>query len=166
MVIKRPKITKLLKFDENNQYGDGMTKPLPTGCIKDSNDISWETFKTLLEKVSLEDEIGHLYIVDIMFDVDKATKKQLVYNEIYSQIIERQKIIDHCERSVFQLLEQYVEGSNSNPLAYRATAKAHSAMLQKRFLPMYLEDLAFVMKRAGWKVTKIHANLTFEQKRF
>ena len=96
----------------------------------------------------------------------RPQKKQLVYNEIYPKIIERQKIIDHCERSVFQLLEQYVEGSNSNPLAYRATAKAHLAMLQKRFLPMYLEHLAFVMKRAGWKVTKTHANLTFEQKRF
>ena len=31
---------------------------------------------------------------------------------------------------------------------------------------MYLEHLAFVIKRAGWKVTKIHAHLTFEQKRF
>ena len=31
---------------------------------------------------------------------------------------------------------------------------------------MYLEKLAFVIKRAGWKVTKIHAHLTFEQKRF
>ena len=80
---KKRVITKILKFDENNQYGDGMTKPLATGCIKDSNDISWETFNTLLEKVSLEDEIGHLYIVDIMLDADKATKKQLVYNEIY-----------------------------------------------------------------------------------
>ena len=163
---KKRVITKILKFDENNQYGDGMTKPLPTGCIKDSNDISWETFNTLLEKVSLEDEIGHLYIVDIMLDADKATKKQLVYNEIYPWIIEKQKIIGHCERSVFQLLEQYVEGSNSNPLAYRATAKAHTTMLQKKFLRMYLEHLAFVMKRAGWKVTKIHAHLTFEQKRF
>ena len=64
------------------------------------------------------------------------------------------------------MLEQYVEGSNSNPLAYRVTAKAHTTMLQKRFLRMYLEHLAFVMKRAGWKVTKIHAHLTFEQKRF
>ena len=26
--------------------------------------------------------------------------------------------------------------------------------------------LVFVIKRAGWKVTKIHAHLTFEQKRF
>ena len=31
---------------------------------------------------------------------------------------------------------------------------------------MYLEELVFVIKRAGWKVTKIHAHLTFEQKRF
>ena len=31
---------------------------------------------------------------------------------------------------------------------------------------MYLEELAFVIKRAGWKVKKIHAHLTFEQKRF
>ena len=31
---------------------------------------------------------------------------------------------------------------------------------------MYLEELAFVIKRASWKVTKIHAHLTFEQKQF
>ena len=31
---------------------------------------------------------------------------------------------------------------------------------------MYLEHLAFVIKRPGWKVTKIDAHLTFEQKRF
>ena len=39
-------------------------------------------------------------------------------------------------------------------------------MLKKNFLPMYLEHLAFVIKRAIWKVTKIHAHLTFEQKSF
>ena len=26
--------TKILKMDENNQYGNGMMKPLPYGCIK------------------------------------------------------------------------------------------------------------------------------------
>ena len=31
---------------------------------------------------------------------------------------------------------------------------------------MYLEDLVFCIKRAGWKVTKIHSHLTFEQPRF
>ena len=38
--------------------------------------------------------------------------------------------------------------------------------LKKFFLPAYLEDLAFCIKRAGWKVTKIHAHLTFEQSSF
>ena len=27
-------MTKILKMDENNQYGNTMTKPLPTGSIK------------------------------------------------------------------------------------------------------------------------------------
>ena len=130
---KKTVITKILKFDENNQYGHGMTIPLPTGCIKDNNHVSWATFNRLLEKVSLEDEIGHLYVADIMFDTKNATEKQLIYNEIYPPIIEKQKIIDPCERSVYQLLEQYIEGANNNPLAYWATAKAHATISQKHF---------------------------------
>ena len=34
------------------------------------------------------------------------------------------------------------------------------------FLPMYLEDLVFCIKQAGWKITKILAHLTFELKQF
>ena len=127
---KKRVITKILKLDENNQYGNGMTKPLPTGCIKDDNDLSWEKFNILLEKVDFEDEIGHLFVVDIMFDLKNATKRQLVYNGIYPPIIEKKKIIDPCERSVFQLLEQYKEGDNDNPVSYRATRKAHATMLK------------------------------------
>ena len=63
-----------------------MTKPLPTGCIKENSDI------------------GHLYIVDIEFDIKNAAKRELTYNKIYPPITEKQKIIDLCERSVFQLL--------------------------------------------------------------
>ena len=53
-------ITRILKLDENNQYGHGMTKPLPKGCIKDDKDISWTTFNLLLEKMNFEDKIGSL----------------------------------------------------------------------------------------------------------
>ena len=42
-------MTKILKFDENNQYGFAMTKPMPTGCIKNNPDVSWRTFNHLLE---------------------------------------------------------------------------------------------------------------------
>ena len=105
---KKRVITKILKLDEINQYIHGMTRPLPTGCIKDNDDISWETFTFLLESVSFEDTIGHLYIVDIEFDTKNVTESEFAYNEIYPPIIEKQRIIDPCERSVFQLLEQFV----------------------------------------------------------
>ena len=99
-------ITKILKLYENNQDDFGMTKPLPTGCIKQNFDMSWGTFNLLLQNVSLDDQISNLYVVHIEFDHAKATEKQLVYNEIYPPIIEKQKIIDPCEKSVYQLLEQ------------------------------------------------------------
>ena len=68
-----------------------------------------------------------------MFGAKNASKKQLIYNEIYLSIVEKKKIIDSCERSVFQLLEQYVEGENKNPLAYCTTAKAHATMPKKNY---------------------------------
>ena len=128
-----------MKLDENNQYGNAMTKPLPTGCIKDDEDISWETFNFLLESVGFEDEIGHLYIVDIEFNVKNATEREYAYNETYPPIIEKQKTIDPCERSVFQLLEQFVRGEKV-PKAYRATAKAHANLFKKIFSPNNIFD--------------------------
>ena len=64
-----------------------MTKPLPTGCIKHNSDTSRQTFNNLLENVNFEDEIGHLFVVDIIFDLKNASRKQLVCNEIYPAII-------------------------------------------------------------------------------
>ena len=75
---KKRVITKILKLDENNQYGHGMTKPLPTGCIKDNDDISWETFNILLESVNFDDKIGHLYIVDMNLILKIQLKKNLL----------------------------------------------------------------------------------------
>ena len=93
-----------------------MIEPLPTGCIKDNFVISWETFNFLLEKLDS--------IVDIKFDIKNATKRELIYNEIYPPIIEKQKIIDPCERSVFQLLEQYIQWEKG-PKPYKSTARVH-----------------------------------------
>ena len=70
----------------------------------------------LLQNVSLNDQIGHLYVVDIKFDHTKATEKQIVYNEIYPPIIE-----------VYHLLQQNSATEKGNRRTYRA---AH-AMLFK-----------------------------------
>ena len=87
----------------------------------------------LLESHSFEDTIGHLYIVDIEFDFKNATKRKFTYNEIYPSIIEKQKIVDPCERSVFHLLEQFASGEKNSPKAYRLIAKAHANLFLKTF---------------------------------
>ena len=158
-------ISKIIKLDENNQYGHAMTKPLPTGTIKDNSDLSFKTMNLLLETVSLEDKIGHLFVVDIEFDYKNATLQQIYYNDIYPPIIEKQTTIDPKERGIYQLLDNFREGSDG-ALSYRSTAKAHSTLFPKKNIPIYLEDLAFTIKRCGWVVTKIHKHITFDQEPF
>ena len=158
---KKRVITKIIKFDENNQYGFAMTRPMPTGCIKQNNSTSWLEFNLLLEKVSLDDSIGHLFIVDIEFDEQNATKRQYMYNEIFPPIIEKQKTLEANERSLFQLLELF-DQREDKPKSYRCTAKSHATMFPKTCIPLYVEDLRFLIKRAGWVVTKLYSHFTFE----
>ena len=89
--VKKRVITKILKLDENNQFRNGITKSLPTGYIKDNKDISWETFNFLVETVSVDDKIGHLYIVDIEFDVKDATKNNLRIMKFICQLLKNKK---------------------------------------------------------------------------
>ena len=59
-------------MDKNNQYGQVMTMPLPYGCITELNKI--------LDKMSLEDNIGHLFIVDIKFH--NINPRTIFFNEM------------------------------------------------------------------------------------
>ena len=144
-----------------------MTKPMPTGCIKQQNSPpSWLEFNLLIETFSLDDKIGHLFLVDIEFDEKNATEKQFLYNEIFPPVIEKDKTIEANERSIYQLLELYSETFDGKPRSYRCTKKSHATMFPKNFIPLYLEDLCFLIKRAGWIVTKIYSHFTFEQDAF
>ena len=164
--VNKRVISKILKLGGNNQYGYAMRKPMPTGCIKKEPQPTWRTFNILLERVDLNDPIGHLFVIDISFDYEKATPRQRVYNEIYPSILEKQKIIDVAERSVYQLMEQYTENGDRKPKSSCSTKKAHATLFQKRFQPLYLEHLSFLITRAGWKVTKLYSHYSFEQERF
>ena len=50
--------------------------------------------------------------------------------------------------------------------SYLYTKRVHATMLEKQFIPLYLEHLLFLIRRAGWKVAKIYAYYTFDQGRF
>ena len=122
-----------------------MTKPMATGCIKDHpSPCSMIKFNLLLETVHLDDEIGHLFVVDIEFN-EKATKWQILYNEIMPPITEKQKILEVNERSVYQLLNLIRKTSDGVPKAYRCTQKSHATLFPKKYIPLYLEDLKFLI---------------------
>ena len=68
-----------------------MTEPLPTGCIKKAKKApSLREFNLLLGGISDEDKIGHLFIVDIIFDEKRATQNTMptaLFNRVNSKKI-------------------------------------------------------------------------------
>ena len=81
---------------EYNQYGQTMTKPLPYGCINKQEHLpSLLEFNKILDKISHEDKIGHLFIVDIKFH--NKNPKTLLFNEIYPPMFEKnKKMVQSC----------------------------------------------------------------------
>ena len=159
-------VAKILKLDENNQYGFGMTKPLLTVSIKIDSDISFQKLNDLIRKLDIDLLIRHLYVVDIEFDHKNATQNQIAYNEVYPLIIEKQKIIDRVKDQFISYFEQYSTTEKGKPRSYRAPKKAHATMFKNRFQPTYLEQFFFAVVSAGWKIRKIYTHYTFEQERF
>ena len=76
--------------------------------------------------------------------------------------IEKQNVLDADERSTYQLLEMFDTTVEGKARMYRCTPKSHA----KKFIPLYLEHLRFLVKTAGWRVTKIYSHFEFEQDAF
>ena len=144
-----------------------MTKPLPTGCIKKENYVpNYRQLQLLLQGISHTDKIGHLFIVDIEFDYERATAKEIFFNEIYTPVFEKKKVLPASERSVFQLLDAMRLNKKDLLNNYKCTVKTHSTMEKKYFLPLYAEHLRFLITHCAWTVTKIYFHFTFEQDMF
>ena len=158
-------ISKVINFDENNQYSFAMTKPMAIGAIKEKTP-SWTEFNLLLEKLSLDDPAGHIFSVDIEFDHLNATDCQIMYNELFPPFTEKQSRVEANERSVYQLLELYSEDYRGKPRSYKVGSKSHSNPLPKRCIPLYLEEIKFAILRCGWKVTRLYKHHYFDQERF
>lgn len=88
----------------------------------------------LLERVSLEDKIDHLFVVNIRFNKDLVTFTQLIYNKLYCSIFEKQKMLDASERFAIALGEAMRESDKS----YLCTKKTHATIFEKQFISLYL----------------------------
>ena len=95
-------VTEILKMDENNQYGNAMTKPLPTGGIKKMKEIpSLKEFDLIMQVIFDEDKIEHLFVVDIESDEKMMMKNNYFLTKFTLQVLKKKNVLFANERSVF-----------------------------------------------------------------
>ena len=71
------------------------------------------------------------------------------------------------EWSTLQLMSIIQRNEDKDKInSFPYTSKTHSMLRKKTFIPLYAEDLCFLIKRAGWLVTHIYEHFTFEQSKF
>lgn len=118
-------------MDENNQYGQAMTKPLSYGCIKKKKKVlSLEELPDFLKSVTLDDKIGHLFTIDIEFTDINA--KTLFFNKIYLPIFEKDKKISPHERSTTQVMSRAQKKKDKNEIsAVPFNSKTHATLRKK-----------------------------------
>ena len=100
MILKKqPKkiISKILKLDENNQYGFGMTKPLPTGCIKTDPNISFKKLNDLIRTLDINSPFGHQYMLLILKLIMKMQLKIKLLIKFILQLLKNKKYLIHVK---------------------------------------------------------------------
>ena len=87
-------------MDENNQYGQAVTKSLLYGCIKkQEHPPRLLELNEILDRIWQDDNIGNFFIVDIKFP--NRNPKTLLFNELYPPIFEKNKKWDRLNSPLF-----------------------------------------------------------------
>lgn len=135
---------------------------------KNKKVLSHSEFNIILNNILHTDKIGHLFFVDIKFYF--KNEKSLLSHEIYSPIFEEKKLIKPYERSILQLLSVRQETSRNKEKGlintFKHNTKTHSTMKEKKFVPLYVEHLHFLVTGARWVIIKIYKHFIFEQAPF
>ena len=126
---------------------------------------SLSEFNKILNRISHDDKVGHLFLVDIKFH--NKNEKTMLFNEIYTPVFDKNKVIQAQHRSVLQLMS-VISCNEEKDLVrtFNANEKTHSTLEEKKFIPLYAEHIHFLVKRAGWLDTKVYQHFTFEQSNF
>ena len=71
------------------------------------------------------------------------------------------------EKSTLQLMSILQRNEEKETIkSFPYNSKTHATLKDKKFIPLYPEDLHFLIKRARWLVTHIYEHFTFEQSKF
>ena len=133
--------SKIIKMDENNQYGQAMTKPLPYDCIKKQKEIPTLTqFNKILNSILHEDNIDHIFTVDPSYYLMRCIR-------LYLKKIKKN---DPFERSTLQLMSVVVRDEEKEKISrFPYHSKTHSTLKEKKFVTLYDKDLQFLISKAG-----------------
>ena len=95
-------------------------------------------FKRILDSVSHEDNIGHLFVVDINFH--NRNPKTMLFNEIHAPIFEKNKTVQAHERSAIQLMSVLSRNDEKDIINnFKRTAKTHSTLDEKKII-LYMQS--------------------------
>ena len=61
-------------------------------------------FDLIIQGISDEDKIGHLFVVDTEIDIKNASQKQLFFNETYLPIFEEKNVLSANKYQFFNFL--------------------------------------------------------------
>ena len=102
-----------------------------TVALKKDFPPSMAEFDKILDSISHEDDIGHLFAVDIKFhDINEKT---LLFNELYPPIFEKNKKIDPYEQSMLQLMSIAVRNEEKDKLnSFPYSFKTRSTLKEKK----------------------------------
>ena len=156
-------ITKVLKLDENNQYGYAMTKPMPTRYIKE-HPLPHGSSPAPFSKESIQ-----MMRLDIsLLVISNLMRKELLHASTcimkFCHLSLKNQKFQSLANVRFTNLQNWCKKRRmACQKTYLCTNKSHRTMFPKKFILLYLEDLIFLIKRCCWKVMKIYTRYTFEQ---
>ena len=119
-----------------------MTKPLPYRCIKTRDQPpTLAEFNKIINEVSQEDSIGHLFIVDSKFN--DINPKTLLFNKLYP-IFEKNKKMEPYERSTLQILSIMVRDEGKEKInSFPYNFKTHLTLKEKNMSPFTVKIFTF-----------------------
>ena len=110
-------------------------------------------FNRILDRLSHQDSIGHLFVVDIkLHNRNYLMRYTLLF-------FKRTRRFVHMSALLFSWWASWTKTS-------KVIFKTHSTLDEKKCIPLYSEHLHFLIKRAGWLVTSIYKHFTFEPSKF
>ena len=83
------------------------------------------------------------------------------------QYLKKNKKMEPYVQSTLQLMNIVVRDEEKDKIiSFPYTSKTHFTLKEKKIIPLYAEDLHFLITRAGWLVTHIYERYTYEQSKF